>query len=171
MHGPAGPLPGARNRRALQGRAARAHRGAQAQARPPLRLLRENFWRSHSGDRRPPRGGMSGRTKSAASSLPRPADVPAFSSGSRSAGRGERRLRGQHALTLHSGNVYSQVSRDHAAEVGQERRPGVPRAPATCVRAPGVRAPEVRRSRDLATFAALGAGRGRIALLRWGDTA
>lgn len=54
MHGPAGPFPGARDRRTLQRRAARAHRGAQAQARP---LLRANCCRSHSGGPRGPDAG------------------------------------------------------------------------------------------------------------------
>lgn len=52
-HGLAGRFPGARDRRTLRRRTARAHRGAQAQARP---LRQDNFGGNSCGRRRPPCG-------------------------------------------------------------------------------------------------------------------
>lgn len=128
MHGPAGPFPRARDRRTLQRRAARAHRGAQAQARPlaPGQLLpKPQRW--------PPRPR---RGERAAGPRARPALARGRLTYLRPPQARGRRARGNGAsaantpgLSIREG-MFTRNSRETTALQGQEQRPGVPRAPA-----------------------------------------
>lgn len=155
--GPAGPFRGTRDRRALRRRSARAHSGAQAQAWP---LRRANFWGSRCGRRQPPRG------QRAAGPRARPALSRRRLTYLRPPQAWSRRTRGNGGSAANTprvsirGDVYPQVSRDHAAEGDGSDDPACSARPRPACALLTARHRSERLCSDLATFCGLGAGPG-----------